>query len=129
MSDSCSLFFNLVADSNISEIQTRDIDLFLSHDFEDDRNLRFSDYACQLRLYKLSPRVAGRVADDFVNHYAQLRSAIDYKRPPMLVYNVDELVSFVSENGNLEFIEDADLWKSDPVMVALVERMIRALAG
>ncbi len=126
MSTSCEIFFNRRRDATIAEERGLDVDIFLSHDYEDDQGIPFSRYSCELSLHKLLPQHSDRVVRNFVERYSGIRGDIDYSELPILVYDMQELVGFIDAERGLAVSEESNCWRSDSVMMKLVERMKRA---
>ena len=106
MSSNCQIFFNLMNDSNISEFSTQDIDLHFSHNYEDDRDLIFSRYKCELSAYKLNDRYAERVSSNFLNAYSDIYKSIDWNIEPMFVFDMQRKIGYLNQEGKLNV-----MWK------------------
>ena len=120
MSRNCQVFFNAKSEVKLKGFSSLDVDLRLSHDYVDDRELIFSRYSCELCTYKLLPDFSARIVDSFVRAYAEIRNCIDFGTSPMLVFDIQELVGFLSVTGGIEYVDGTGFWRADPVMVELV---------
>ena len=124
MSRSCEIFFNPKVDATIAEERGLDVDVFLSHDYEDDRDIPFSKYSCELSVYKLFPQHSDRIVRSFVECYHRTRPQIDYSEPPMLVFDMQELVGFIdAEQGLVVSEKETGGWRSDSVITKLVDQL------
>ena len=105
MSASCQIFFNPISRSDISENVGQYVDLRLHHDYEDDQDLVFSNYQCELSLNKLFDRYAERVSKEFLTVYSDIASRIDYTVLPMFVYDIQKLIGYMEPNGCLRIVD------------------------
>ena len=107
MSANCQIFFNANSGSVLEEIHTQDLDLNLSHEMVDDGDLIFSNYQCDLSLYKLLDNYAERISSAFVGAYRSIEPHIDFSHNPMLVYDVQSKIGCLGENGILTIMGEA----------------------
>ena len=129
MSRSLQLFFNLKDGASVHEFHDELIDLFLEHDFVDDRSLAFSDYQCYLAVYKLFDHRAAEIAAAFVSLFWSVKDNIDFSKSPLLVFDLQLPVATLDENNVLVLTGDQSVWEQSFVTKLIVDLLQQASAS
>lgn len=101
MSVCLDLFFNTVENSQLKEVNEKNIDVYLSHNLENDMGINFEDYSCQLSVYKLLPCYVDSQVKEFDEILTKINQEIDYGSNPIIVFDIQRIVGQIDKNKNL----------------------------